>query len=546
MTPRIDPGDNNLNCRVKVRAQDVTNGNPAIGTPTPLFDHQYAGASFRRKQLNNWWPSRNPADLDIIPDQATLIARSRDLNRNNGVAAGAVTSANDNIVGTGLRLTPWPDYRALDKDAEWSDEWSQKVNALWRAWADTPACDAAGCLNFQDMTALVFRSIMENGEALILPLWLERNNTQFKTCLHLVDADRLVNPTSNWLTKNQRGGVELDDWGKPVNYYIQTVPENFSLMTYSPFFTIPGWEKVPAETSWGRKRVLHLFPRVRIDQTRGVPILAPVIEQFRMLDSYQRSELQTAIVNALVAGVIETPLDAASINEMMGGDANAYLQGKNEYRVQLESGSLIPLYPGDKLTPFTPTRPTGTFPNFVETVLRQIGTAMGMPYEILLKDFSKTNYSSARASLLEAWRFFNTRRAWLARNWAQAVYRLWLEEAIDLGLVDAPDYYAKQPYWDRAKWIGPGRGWVDPVKEAEAAQLRIQSYISTLEMECAEQGLDWAEVLEQRARENTRMAELNLIPSPALMPRATPAQEAAEPGETLIPPGPPQQQKEAA
>jgi capsid protein len=112
------------------------------------------------------------------------------------------------------------------------------------------------------------------------------------------------------------------------------------------------------------------------------------------------------------------------------------------------------------------------------------------------------------------------------------VYELWLEEAVNAGMVDAPDYYALKPYYARAKWIGPGRGYVDPTKEAEAASLRMQAYISTLEIECAEQGLDWQEVLEQRALENSRMTELNL-PMQQLMlvpkPKGAPVEEPGPP-----------------
>ena len=98
---------------------------------------------------------------------------------------------------------------------------------------------------------------------------------------------------------------------------------------------------------------------------------------------------------------------------MMGGNPNKYLAAKGDYRIQLEGGTFIPLYPGDKMTPFTPSRPAPQFANFVEAVARQIGVAAGMPYELVMKDFSTTNYSSARASLLEAWRFFINRRVWL-------------------------------------------------------------------------------------------------------------------------------------
>ncbi len=93
-------------------------------------------------------------------------------------------------------------------------------------------------------------------------------------------------------------------------------------------------------------------------------------------------------------------------------------------------------------------------------------------------------------------------------NLKAAVYELWLEEAVNKGLVDAPDFYENRYAYTRCKWIGPGRGWVDPVKEAQACQIRMEIGLSTLEAECAGQGLDWEEVLEQRAREKERMKEL--------------------------------------
>ena len=56
----------------------------------------------------------------------------------------------------------------------------------------------------------------------------------------------------------------------------------------------------------------------------------------------------------------------------------------------------------------------------------------------------------------------------------------------------------------------PGRGWVDPVKEAQACQIRMEIGLSTLEAECASQGLDWEEVLEQRAREKNKIKKMGL------------------------------------
>jgi len=77
-------------------------------------------------------------------------------------------------------------------------------------------------------------------------------------------------------------------------------------------------------------------------------------------------------------------------------------------------------------------------------VLRNIAAGLNIPYELLAMDFSRTNYSSARAALLEAWRYFQGRRRWLQDYWLTPIYELWLEEAVNAGVVAAPDYYANR------------------------------------------------------------------------------------------------------
>ena len=523
--------------RLGFRAQGPDGGTSSGGTTYgfPYSGHHYrdtpyTGASWYRKQLSNWLPIRASADAELLSDMNMLVARSRDLDRNNGVAAGAFQTIQDNTIGSGLRLSAWPDYRMVGRDSAWSQQWQQQVQSMWRGWAESTDCDVAGKMTFGAMTQLVFRSLLQNGEALALPLWIERAS-QWKTCLQLIDTDRLSNPGNMTPTMCLRGGVQMDDYGKPVAYHIRKI-SNWPAMFFPAIGGIAGeWECIPAETDWGRRRVIHIYQPDRVDQTRGKPILAPVIEQFRMLDAYQRSELQSAIVNALVAGVIETPLDPATLSEMVGADPNAYLTNKNEYRVELEGGTFIPLYPGDKMTPFAPDRPAPQFAAFSEFVLRQIGVTLGVPYELLMKDFSKTNYSSARAALLESWRYFTTRRNWLSQFWCQPVYELWLEEAVNAGLIQAPDYYLLQPYYTRAKWIGPGRGWIDPVKEATAAQIRLATGISTLEAECAEQGLDYIDVIDQRQIEQQQLKAAGLWQAP---PPPKPMGFPAEPEEAPV------------
>jgi lambda family phage portal protein len=135
---------------------------------------------------------------------------------------------------------------------------------------------------------------------------------------------------------------------------------------------------------------------------------------------------------------------------------------------------------------------------------------IGMPYELIVKDFSKTNYSSARASLLEGRRVFKNWRNWFAAKFCQPIWDMVIEEAYLRGEFDAPDFYKYRTEYTRANWIGGGWGWVDPVKEVEASRKAIDYGLSTLAKEVAAQGDDWEETLDQLERERAAIGSRDL------------------------------------
>ena len=473
-----------------------------------MDDTSYKGASLSAKELLSWRPLRHSADMELDGELSTLVARSRDLIRNNGIASGAIQTLVDNVVGNGLKLVSIPDHRILGLDIDYLEEWARKVESLWRIWSESVYCDAARKLNFNSQTALIFRSVIENGEALALVLWRENSANPFATCFQLLEPDRLSNPDFKQNSEFLRDGIEINQYGEAENYWISKYYPN----DYYYGQGANTWQKIAAQTPFGRKLILHVHHPERIGQNRGKPLFTSIMPLFKMLDHYERSELKASVVNAMIAAFIETPMDSESIAEMFGESVDDYLEKRKDWSVKLEGGSIIPVFPGDKVSAFTPSRPNSSYAAFVENVLRHIGTGLNIPLELLMKDFSKTNYS-ARAALIEAWRFFNGRRSWIINYWAKPVFELWLEESVNRGLIEAPNFYEKKAAWCRCKWIGPGRGWVDPVKEAQASQIRMESGLSTLEDECASQGLDWEEVLMQRVRELKRMRELGLSTS---------------------------------
>jgi lambda family phage portal protein len=487
----------------------------AAATDAMRGGQAFNASSLSHPDLRNWTPWPGSPDSDLLPELPVIRARSRDLARNHGVAGGALQTQLDNVLGCGLWLAPTPDYVLLGKSREWATEWRRNVKALWRNWSESTWCDAGKSLTLDGLAMQVFSGTWLNGDGLALPLWLPEPLAPSATRIQIIESDRLSNPNYAPDTATRRGGVEINDFGAPTGYWIRkSHPGDTYFYTFGANLT---WDLIPAETGWGRRRVIHAHDKGRAGQSRGIPALAATMQEFKVLKDYRGAELKASVVNAMVGLVVESAMSQDGLMELLSSDSDALkmytdgLAGRKRSALDFAGGGMIlPVALGDKVHGFTPARPSTAYEPFTTTAFRHIATGLNMPYELLLKDFSKTNYSSARAALLEAWRFFTGRREWLARSFYQPVYELFMEEMVDRGLIEAPDFYAKKTAWCRARWVGPGRGWIDPLKEAQASELRMDIFISTLEDECAEQGKDWEEVLEQRAEENKKMKELGL------------------------------------
>ncbi|WP_415034447.1 phage portal protein [Azonexus sp.] len=482
--------------------------------PSGAVASSHHAASSSDLAMHGWNPIAASADADLLPDLDTLMSRSRDLARNNGLVAGGFQTLRDNIVGSVLKLSATPDYRLLGWTRDQALAWENIAEAKFRSYAEMPGeVDAGRTLDLLGLTLQALTGALTNGDAIALPIWKPRPDARWATRIKLIEADRLCTPAHLEHRDDWRGGIQFDNDGAPINYAFLKRHPGDAYGLFSAGAGVKEWEIVPAFTAWGRRRVIHLHDKERTGQSRGKPILTAVMKEFHMAGKYSSNELQASVASSLVAAFLESDLDQESAGALFGNDPRAEWN-KSVKQAQglrkLEGAAVIPLPVGAKVSTFTPGRPNQAFEAFMLAVLRHIAAGMNMPYELLLKDFSKTNYSSARAAMLEAWRYFNGRRRWLMTTWLKPIYELWLEEAINAGEIEAPNFYAQRYAYTRCRFIFGGKGWVDPVKEAQAAILRVAGGLSTMENECAEQGQDYEEIMDQQQVEQTMRAERGL------------------------------------
>ena len=459
----------------------------------------YKGARKRRPN-DTWLPGVGSADSDILNDLPTLRARSRDLNRNEGIASGATDTVVNNVVGSGIMPQSQINAERLKIDPEKATELQTQAELAWLRWKRN--ADSTNRLDFDDIQSLVQRQILENGEIVILPLMIE-SRRPYSLALEMIEADRLGTPPHKKGLEaiNTRSGIEFGKRGQPVAYWIKkSHPGDLRIRSYKN----DDWKRVPAWNSIGRPNVMHLFHQNRPGQSRGVPWFAPALDIFKDMAEYLESEMVAARVAACYAIMVTSSSPYNMATAASGGKTDA--EGKPvEY---LEPGIIKYLSQGDDVKAFTPNRPGNTFDPFIGRILRAIGVALDLPYELLAKDFSKVNYSSARAALLEGRRFFQFRQMWLAKRLCQPIWEMLLEEAWLRGEFDVPDFYDRKREYCKARWIPNGWQWVDPVKEANGAQISLKNNMTTLSNVLASRGEDLDETLETRAREIKKIKDL--------------------------------------
>jgi lambda family phage portal protein len=510
----------------------VMDGNFAPEQTAGLGVGAHEGADRTSRELGMWRPALRSPDAEINRDKPTLDARALDLVRNTGYMHGAVSIHRDSIVGSQFRLNAHPRFKVLGLDEVWSEEFQEEVETKFSLYAEAEDCwiDAARMNSLTGLVRMSIGGFFFNGEVLGTLEWMRGANRPFRTALQLVDPSRLSNPNDLPDSEYLRRGVEKDRYGAPIAYHFRGALPNDSHLLNKSY----QWRRVPTRKPWGRLMVLHIVEQMRPDQTRGVSEMVAVLKEMRMTKKFQEVTLQNAVVNATFAAAIESelPPDMAfetigagtNVTEGMTSAAAAMLAAIAEYQggarnINIDGVKIPHLYPNTKLKLLPAGSPGGVGEGFEASLLRGVSSALGLSYEQFSRDYTKTNYSSARASMNETWKYMQSRKKVVADRTAQAVYINWLEEAINTGQItsmprNAPNFYEglnKEAYC-HASWIGASRGQIDELKETQSAALRISIGISTLEKECARLGEDYREILQQQLREQNMRKKLGLPP----------------------------------
>lgn len=460
-----------------------------------------------------WWcPMPRDARSDTLPLLRFDRAASRDLARTSPIAVGAINTNVDRVVGTGLALSAQPNRGVLGWTKEQALEWKRHVQNEFSLWADSTESDIEGELNFYQQQALVLRSVLESGDCFTLLPDGERTATQpYALRIQVLEADRVGNPGNKADTPQMAGGVRTDERGAKEAYHVYDVhPGGF----------LPGQKKQLFAGQWverigrsGRRRILHHYRKLRPGQPRGLPYLAPILDCIKQISRYTEAEIMAAVITAYFTVFIETPTG----NTAPVFDGTTPGAGGIGNEIGLEPGAVIGLAPGEKPHTANPGRPNPNFEPFILAVIKQMGIALGLPFELLVKQFN-ASYSASKAALLDAWVYFRSVRVWMSLSFCQPVFETWLAEAVAIGRIAAPGFFADPLLrwaYTRAAWPGDSMGSINPKDEVKAYLDAIDGRIMTRERaEWELFGTDFNDTFDTKQSEQERLAAADMLPVP--------------------------------
>ena len=495
------------------------------------------GANATKKSMRGWMYYGGSAKEDIEDNIDVLRQRSRDAYMGIPIATASLKTLRTNVVAGGLMPSPQIDAEYLKLSEEQAAALQAQILREFYLWADTPVCDADRVDNFYKLQQLAFLSYLMNGDAIALLPMKEQKGQPYSLRVRIIEADRVCSPDGyDRLTQCEvKGhkvysivqGVETDEDGMVIAYWICNQHPLSSLSNQAGLLE---WTRVEAYGSSGRRNVLHVMNRERAGQRRGVPILAPVLEALKQLGRYTDAEITAAVFSAMFTVFVKsaTVQDGKPIGEMLPPDM--LIDAQDQGSIELAPGAVVALNPGEEVQFADPKHPNSGYDAFFNTMIKEIGAALEIPPEVILKQFTQ-NFSSARGALNEFWRTCGMMRDWFADDFCQPIYEALFAEAVARGRIHAPGFFSdpaiRKAYTD-CKWNGPSRTALNPSQEVEAAIKRVDAGFSTAEEETAQlTGGDYSRNIRKRVIEAKQKKEVDQINSP---PTSGAGQTPPEPG----------------
>lgn len=436
--------------------------------------------------LASWHKCVANIDEEVNRILMTIIAKARDLYKNDALIHRVIKGQMNNIVGEGFSREAVVKNSKGEKDIRTS-AWLEKE---FDDFCKAANIDVAGKKSLDDICRNHFITLPQNGEILTRKI-IDKNINRWGFSLQVLDPTRL-DYTSNKGFSNGNAvimGVECNKYGKPVAYYLKTDFENSSQV-----------ERISASEIY--HNFIHEYP----EQRRSIPWIHAAMMDAKQLAAFTESVMFAARFGANITATIET----------QPGNEAAFSTGRTQsgqlFR-QIDQGQILTLNPGEKLQYHTPPFPTQAVEPFIKVLNRRVSTATVSSYASVTNDYSDSNFSSSRLGENETRQDYRTKQAWYIDAFLQPLFQDWLIHCLSNGkLQNGNRKYTLDDYSILNAMTFKGKTWpyIDPVKDLTADLKEYELGITTLRELAAKHGKDIDDILLERSHEYKTVKDLDI------------------------------------
>jgi len=439
----------------------------------------YEGGKIRGAN-NDFRNGNAPFEQTASLDRDTLRSRARWLHENNGIVSGIDHSIKVNSFGNGMVFQSKSGLKNID----------QQIEKQFSKWIKAENCDITRRQPFYEMHATIPGQRMMDGEVLINKV--HTNDKRHPLKLQILEADRF---SASYTMQKQLSennfvdGIELDSYGAPSKYVIKN--------------------GLISDVKVSASDVIHYYKRDnRTSQYRGVSEYKQIIIDLRNLAGYQSTTIQSLRSRSGIGYAIETENMAGRLGQL-GRDEET-----NDPVYDINGVMVHYLNKGEKIHMFDPTISGSEYGEFINSCVRMIAVGRKVSYELAFRDYTKTNFSSARAALIQDHKTFSYEQFHFVTHVLNPLYESWLDANVLAGNIkglSTSSYFKNKEKFCQARWIAPAREWVDPLKDIKAFIEEYKLGTATLEDFAASKGKDLAEVIKQREAEEEMLKNAGIL-----------------------------------
>lgn len=345
-------------------------------------------------------------------------------------------------------------------------------------------CDLSGRHNFWTMSRLAVVSQKRDGD--MGWIYVKQGDEPIK--LQAIEHDRIGGIHQTGTSDKFFGGITIDEGtGRPISYQI------FNR-------TSTGAYSNPRDIS--SNFFAHYFDPMRIDQYRGISAFHAAVNTLRDLYEILEDEKMAVKWASSFAGVITNELGADK-SDVTLDEETTDRNGNVQPLEQISPGRVEYLATGEKMEQFKHDRPSQAFQGFTQTMYGESAMCFNIPLGYLMRMVNMGGPSN-RMDAAQAQRVFDDEQTLLEHQLTNRSKNMALFDAI--GRKKLPFH----PRWWSGAWMYKPRTTIDYAREAQANIDELRAGASNLSKIYGEDGKDWLEEIEQKAKEASEIKKLAL------------------------------------